>query len=104
MYKRQRASYEDFVGTFTSRVQAMSIGTGFEWETQMGSLASADQLETVEKYVEDARAKGANIVCGGRKRPDLGPYFYEPTVLTDVPEDALLRTEEVFGRWYTSSR
>ena len=41
-------------------------------------------------------AKGATIVAGGRHRPDLGPYFYEPTLLTDVPEDALLRTEEVF--------
>lgn len=93
----ERASYEDFVGTFSSRVQAMSLGSGFDWEIQMGSLASADQLATVEKYVEDAREKGANIICGGRKRPDLGPYFYEPTVLTDVPQDALLRTEEVFG-------
>ena len=93
----ERASYEDFVGTFSSRVQAMSLGSGFDWEIQMGSLASADQLATVEKYVEDAREKGANIICGGKKRPDLGPYFYEPTVLTDVPQDALLRTEEVFG-------
>ncbi|KGM18034.1 succinic semialdehyde dehydrogenase [Corynebacterium auriscanis] len=93
----ERDTYSEFVGKFSDAVKAMSIGPGFEWEVQMGSLASQQQLDTVTKYVEDARDKGATIVAGGRHRPDLGPYFYEPTVLTDVPEDALLRTEEVFG-------
>ena len=93
----ERDSYSEFVGKFGDAVKAMSLGSGFDWEVQMGSLASQQQLDTVMKYVEDAREKGATIVAGGRHRPDLGPYFYEPTVLTNVPEDALLRTEEVFG-------
>lgn len=63
----------------------------------MGSLASQQQLDTVTSYVDDAVAKGARVLAGGKARPDLGPYFYEPTVLADVPADAKLRTEEVFG-------
>ncbi|KAB3523112.1 aldehyde dehydrogenase family protein [Corynebacterium sp. zg254] len=93
----ERGSYDEFVAKFSDAVKAMSIGPGFDPEVQMGSLASKDQLDTVTEYVEDARAKGATIIAGGRARPDLGPYFYEPTVMVDVPEDARLRTEEVFG-------
>src|SRR5699024_8376953 len=59
--------------------------------------ASQQQLDTVTSYVADAVAKGARVLAGGKARPDLGPYFYEPTVLADVPADAKLRTEEVFG-------
>ena len=56
-----------------------------------------DRLKTVEEFVEDAREKGATIAAGGEARPDLGPYFYEPTILTDVPENARLLNDEVFG-------
>ncbi|HIW95048.1 MAG TPA: succinate-semialdehyde dehydrogenase (NADP(+)) [Candidatus Corynebacterium gallistercoris] len=93
----ERASYAEFERLFTQRVKAMSLGGGFNYEVQMGSLASQDQLDTVTSYVDDAVSKGARVLAGGKARPDLGPYFYEPTVLTDVPEDAKLRTEEVFG-------
>ncbi len=93
----EQASYEEFVARFGDAVKAMSLGPGFEPEVHMGSLASQDQLDTVTMYVDDAVAKGARVVAGARPRPDLGPYFYEPTVLADVPEDARLRTEEVFG-------
>lgn len=51
----------------------------------------------MRSYVEDARSLGATVLTGGRARPDLGPYFYEPTVLADVPKEARLRREEVFG-------
>lgn len=88
---------EEFTRRFAERTKAMSLGPGFGYETEMGSLASADQLKTVDEFVEDARDKGATILTGGKARPDLGPYFYEPTVLADVPEDARLLTEEVFG-------
>ena len=90
-------SYEEFLAKFVERTKAQSIGPGFDWETQVGSLASANQLKTVDEFVEDAREKGATIVAGGKARPDLGPYFYEPTILTDVPEDARLLKDEVFG-------
>ncbi len=89
--------YDDYLRELTAAVSAMSIGPGLDWSVDMGSLASRQQLDTVTEFVEDARAKGATVVTGGRARPDLGPYFYEPTVLTDVPDDARLRREEVFG-------
>lgn len=93
----ERAVYEEFTAKFADAVRAMTIGPGFDWQVKMGSLASQQQLDTVTGYVDDAVAKGARVLAGANARPDLGPYFYEPTVLADVPEDAKLRTEEVFG-------
>ena len=93
----EKDSYDEFLEKFVERTKAMSIGAGFDWETQVGSLASADQLETVTDFVNDAREAGATIAAGGRARPDLGPYFYEPTILTDVPNEARLFSDEVFG-------
>ena len=85
------------IETLTARVQAMSLGAGYDFEAEMGSLISADQLETVTAHVDDAVAKGARVLAGGRPRPDLGPLFYEPTLLTDVPESATCYEEETFG-------
>ncbi|MDK8790591.1 succinic semialdehyde dehydrogenase [Corynebacterium sp. HMSC22B11] len=93
----ERPVYEEFSAKFADAVRAMTLGPGFDWEVAMGSLASQQQLDTVTSYVDDAVAKGARVLAGGKARPDLGPYFYEPTVLADVPADAKLRTEEVFG-------
>ncbi|KQB84043.1 succinic semialdehyde dehydrogenase [Corynebacterium oculi] len=91
------AIYEEFTEAFTRRVADIKLGAGFDWAIEMGSLASQQQLDTVRSYVEDARSPGATVLTGGRARPDLGPYFYEPTVLADVPHEARLRREEVFG-------
>jgi succinate-semialdehyde dehydrogenase/glutarate-semialdehyde dehydrogenase len=63
----------------------------------MGSLASDAQLRKVDDHVGDALAKGATARAGGRARPDLGPYFYEPTILTDVGPEMKLYAEETFG-------
>jgi succinate-semialdehyde dehydrogenase/glutarate-semialdehyde dehydrogenase len=63
----------------------------------MGSLLSPAQLATVTRHVEDARAKGATVLAGGRPRPDLGPLFYEPTVLEGVTPAMACRDEETFG-------
>src|SRR3954454_13729362 len=63
----------------------------------MGSLTFARQLESVVDHVEDARAKGATVLAGGRPRPDLGPYFYEPTVLAGVTPEMKVHREETFG-------
>ena len=63
----------------------------------LGSLVSADQLATVQRHVEDARAKGATVLVGGRHRPDLGPWFYEPTVLDGVTSEMAVCREETFG-------
>ena len=63
----------------------------------MGSLCSAAQLARVTAHVEDAREKGAEVLTGGRHRPDIGPWFYEPTVLAGVTSAMACRDEETFG-------
>jgi acyl-CoA reductase-like NAD-dependent aldehyde dehydrogenase len=63
----------------------------------MGSLISQAQLDTVTAHVDDAVAKGARVVTGGRARPDLGPYFYEPTILEGVTPEMTCFGEETFG-------
>lgn len=89
--------YEAFLEEFLARVAAMRVGAAFDFSKDMGSLTSAAQLETVARHVDDARERGATVLAGARPRPDLGPYFYEPTVLGDVPEDAACYAEETFG-------
>ncbi|MGB2699297.1 MAG: aldehyde dehydrogenase family protein, partial [Candidatus Phosphoribacter baldrii] len=63
----------------------------------MGTLVSQRQLDRVQAHVADAVAKGAQVLVGGRARPDLGPFFHEPTVLAGVTADMACRDEETFG-------
>ncbi|WP_158882760.1 succinic semialdehyde dehydrogenase [Amycolatopsis anabasis] len=88
---------EEFTRAFVAKTEALRLGGTLDYGADMGSLTSTSQLETVSAHVEDARAKGATVLTGGRARPDLGPLFYEPTVLTDVPAEAKLFAEETFG-------
>ena len=89
--------YDEFLARFLEAVSEMTIGPGFDFDNVMGTLTSDEQLETVQRHVEDARAKGATVLTGGRHRPDLGPYFYEPTVLAGVTSDMECFAEETFG-------
>ncbi len=89
--------YDEFERRFVAATRAMPLGNTLAWNYQMGSLAGQQQLDTVQRFVADAVDKGARVLTGGDRVPELGPYFYTPTVLADVPEDALLRTDEVFG-------
>lgn len=89
--------HDEFVDRFVDAVASMSIGASYDYRHQMGSLTSAAQLAVVSEHVEDAVSKGATVLTGGRARPDLGPFFYEPTVLVDVPPDAECHSEETFG-------
>jgi succinate-semialdehyde dehydrogenase/glutarate-semialdehyde dehydrogenase len=91
------AIYDRFVERFVSRVQALSLGAGLSWDIDMGTLVSADQVATAEKHVEDAVAKGARVLTGGKARPDLAPYFFEPTVLEGVTADMTCFGNETFG-------
>jgi succinate-semialdehyde dehydrogenase/glutarate-semialdehyde dehydrogenase len=63
----------------------------------MGTLISREQLEATVHHVDEARAKGARVLTGGRARPDLGPYYYEPTVLEGVTPDMACFQDETFG-------
>jgi len=89
--------YDEFVETLVARVAALRVGVGYDWKLDVGSLSSGKQLRAVSAHVDDAVAKGATVLAGGRARPDLGPYCYEPTVLTGVTEDMALCREETFG-------
>ncbi|WP_430298159.1 succinic semialdehyde dehydrogenase [Sinomonas sp. B1-1] len=88
---------ERFTDLFLHEVSRLQVGPGSSWETQVGSLASPAQLAKVRSHVDDAVAKGARILAGGAPRPELGPNFFAPTVLADVPETAVLCREETFG-------
>ncbi|MEI2639550.1 MAG: succinic semialdehyde dehydrogenase [Microthrixaceae bacterium] len=91
------AIWDRFVPRFVDAVKALRIGGSYDFEHNMGSLTSESQLRTVETHVEDAVSKGAKVLAGGKARPDLGPFFYEPTVLSDVEESMTCFAEETFG-------
>lgn len=86
-----------FTAAFTARAKRLRIGAAYDYSVDVGSLTTAAQLRTVTEHVDDAVAKGATVLAGGTARPDLGPLFYEPTVLTDVTPDMTLYGHETFG-------
>jgi succinate-semialdehyde dehydrogenase/glutarate-semialdehyde dehydrogenase len=93
----QDAVHDEFVAAFVERVQRMHLAAGVGWTGDMGPLTSPDQLATVTRHVQDAVDKGARVLAGGRARPDLAPWFYEPTVLDGVTPEMELFGEETFG-------
>ena len=86
-----------FLDRFVDRVRRLKLGAALDYTADFGSIASAAQFDTVRAHVADAVAKGATVLTGGRPRPDIGPYFYEPTVLDDVPPSAMCYGQETFG-------
>lgn len=87
--------FDRFAERFAHRVRNMRLGAGYD--ADMGSLTSQRQLDTVIRHVEEAVEKGAKVLAGGRPRPEAGPYFFEPTVLTGVENDMELCRSETFG-------
>ncbi|MER5876174.1 succinic semialdehyde dehydrogenase [Streptomyces sp. NPDC001910] len=88
---------EQFIAAFVARTRRLKIGAAYDYSIDVGSLTNPSQLKTVTEHVDDAVAKGANVLAGGRARPDLGPLFYEPTILTHVTPDMTLYDHETFG-------
>ncbi|WP_017614916.1 succinic semialdehyde dehydrogenase [Nocardiopsis salina] len=91
------AVFDEFVAAFAARTERLRVGAGYDFGYDVGSLTTPAQLETVTAHVQDAVAKGATVLAGGRARPDLGPLFFEPTVLTGVTPDMTLYEHETFG-------
>jgi len=89
--------YDQFVERFVTETKALRLGGALDYSADIGSLASTKQLEAVTLHVEDARAKGAKVMAGGRRRPDVGSLFYEPTVLAKVTPSMSVYAEETFG-------
>ena len=89
--------YDRFVRRFVERAGQMRLSASMSFEGDMGSLVSVAQLATVTRHVEDAIDHGASVLAGGRPRPDVGPLFYEPTVLEGVTPQMLCFGGETFG-------
>ncbi|MDZ7746111.1 MAG: succinic semialdehyde dehydrogenase [Halobacteriales archaeon] len=88
---------EEFTRKFVAATESLDIRPSDDWNVEMGSLLSQAQLDKVSSHVEDAREAGATVLTGGEPLPDVGPYAYAPTVLTDVSGEADLATQETFG-------
>ena len=92
-----RDLWSDFVPQFVAATESMKLAAALDYSADMGSLISQHQLDTINTHVQDAVAKGATLLTGGQHRPDLGPFFYEPTILSDVTEDMTVFANETFG-------
>ncbi len=89
--------YDAFIEELVSQTRGLRLGAGRGFSTDLGCLISEEQLRSVEDYVQDAVSKGAQVLVGGKRRPDLGPLFYEPVVLTGVTPSMTVHAEETFG-------
>jgi succinate-semialdehyde dehydrogenase/glutarate-semialdehyde dehydrogenase len=87
---------EEFAEKFAARMGKLKVGPGTEDGVDVGPLIDDDQRGKVDELVQDAVGKGASVAVGGSKLDGAG-YFYEPTVLADVPDSARLLKEEIFG-------
>jgi succinate-semialdehyde dehydrogenase / glutarate-semialdehyde dehydrogenase len=90
------AIYEKYVAQFVEKMQKMKLGDPVDETTEVAPLSSENILRGVDEQVAKSVAAGAKILCGG-KRADRAGYFYEPTVLAEIPEGAPAYREEVFG-------
>jgi len=92
----QEPAYGRFLARFTEYAKSLKLGDGLEKGVTMGPLANARRIDAMESFVKDAKDRGAKIVTGGQRRGNQG-YFFEPTVITEVPDDAKIMTQEPFG-------
>jgi succinate-semialdehyde dehydrogenase / glutarate-semialdehyde dehydrogenase len=92
----QRSIYEKFLEAFVARTKAMKVGDGLEAGVEIGALIDEDALKKATQHVEDAVKRGAKVLCGGRRIQGKG-FFFEPTVLADVPGEGLCMQEETFA-------
>jgi succinate-semialdehyde dehydrogenase/glutarate-semialdehyde dehydrogenase len=88
---------EEFEQILKERVESLRVGSSNEFDFDLGALISKAQLERVSGFIDRAKAEGARVVTGGRALSEVGPNFYAPTVLTDIPHGAEILHKEVFG-------
>jgi succinate-semialdehyde dehydrogenase/glutarate-semialdehyde dehydrogenase len=92
----QEKGYNKFVARFTEYAKGLKLGDGLEKGITLGPLANPRRLDAMESFVNDAKARGGKIRTGGSRHGNQG-FFFEPTVITDVPDDSKIMTEEPFG-------
>lgn len=93
----QEGIYEEFVAKFVEKVKAFKIGNGFAEGVTHGPLIHERAIGKVDQHVQDAIKKGAKLLVGGQKLPDVGSHFYDMTVLRDMNADMAIASEETFG-------
>ena len=92
----QEDVYKKFLARFTDYAKGLKLGDGLEKGITMGPLANSRRLDAMDSIVADAKDRGGKVATGGARRGNQG-YFYEPTVITDVPDDSKIMTQEPFG-------
>lgn len=88
---------EEFLAEIAKRTQSLTVGRSNDFSMDIGSLTGYNQLQRVMGFVDDAVATGAKLIAGGKQLTDVGPYFYTPTVITNVNQNARMYRQEVFG-------
>ena len=88
--------YDEIADGFVKKAKQLKLGNGLESTTTMGPLSNIRRLEAMENFTNDALAKGANILSGGRRYGNSG-YFWEPTIIENIPEAAEMLNTEIFG-------
>ncbi len=89
-------SYPKFLARFTEYAKGLKLGDGLEKGITMGPLANPRRLDAMDSFVKDAKDRGGKVVTGGERQGNQG-FFFQPTVITDVPDDSKIMTEEPFG-------
>jgi succinate-semialdehyde dehydrogenase/glutarate-semialdehyde dehydrogenase len=92
-----RSLYEAFVEACAQKTKKLRVANGLNPETDVGPLIHQRQLQIVESHVQDAIARGARVLAGGSRLQELGPNFYQPTVLANVTHEMRIMREETFG-------
>ena len=92
----QEKNYNKFLARFTEYAKGIKLGDGLEKETTMGPLANPRRLDAMDSFVKDAKDRGGKVVTGGSRQGNQG-FFFQPTIITDVPDDSKIMTEEPFG-------
>ncbi len=89
-------NYPKFLARFTEYAKGLKLGDGLEKGVGMGPLANPRRLDAMDSFVADAKARGGKVVTGGSREGNQG-FFFQPTIVTDVPDDSKIMTEEPFG-------
>jgi acyl-CoA reductase-like NAD-dependent aldehyde dehydrogenase len=92
-----RSLHQKFLQECVEKTKKLRVGNGANPETDVSPMIHERQLRIVEAHVEDAKARGARVLTGGTPLPELGPNFYQPTVLADVTHEMRIMREETFG-------
>ncbi len=88
---------QEFTARFVDYARSLPLAVAFDYSSDIGALIDREHLEKVDSHVQDALVKGAHLLTGGKARPDVGPLFYEPTILEGVDDSMILCRAETFG-------